>query len=98
MLQIYSPNMLKTFKQCPRKFFYRYIKNINMPVNDEIFELGKNIHALASYYLNKENIYKMEQALSEKEQAIWAYLKNIKYFAFETINTEYINKEASNKK
>ena len=89
MLQIYSPNMLKTFKQCPRKFFYRYIKNINMPVNDEIFELGKNIHALASYYLNKENIYKMEQALSEKEQAIWAYLKNIKYFAFETINTEY---------
>ena len=56
MFQNFSPNMLKTYENCPKKFHFRYIKNLNMPVNDEQFDLGKNIHALASYYLKKENI------------------------------------------
>lgn len=60
-----------------------------MPVNDEVFEFGKNIHALASYYLNKENIDKLEQSLSQKEKEIWKYLKNIEYFSYEVINSEY---------
>ena len=89
MLQSFSPNMLKTYENCPKKFYFRYVKNISMPINDEIFELGKNIHALASYYLRKENIHKMELALNEREKAIWEYLKGIDYFGFETINTEY---------
>ena len=86
---LYSPNMLKTFQMCPRKFFYRYGKNISMPVNDSIFEIGKNIHALASYYLRKENIDKMEQSLSERELVVWKYLKGIKYFSYDVVNTEY---------
>ena len=89
MVQIYSPNMLKTYELCPKKFYLKYIKNISMPVDDEIFELGKNIHAIASYYLKKEYICKMEQALNEREKMIWDYLKNVSYFNYETINTEY---------
>lgn len=85
----FSPNMLKTFELCPKKFYFKYDKKISMPVNDDIFEFGKNIHALASYYLRKENIYKMEQALSQKEKEVWEYLKSTKYFALETIETEY---------
>ena len=81
--------MLKTYSLCPKKFYLRYIKNISMPVNDEIFEMGKNIHALASYYLRKENIHKLEEALSEREKDIWLYLKSLKYFSYEVINTEY---------
>ena len=60
-----------------------------MPVNDDIFEFGKNIHALASYYLRGENIDKMELSLSEREAAVWNYLKGIKYFGYEVVNTEY---------
>lgn len=89
MTQTFSPNMLKTFELCPKKYYFRYIKNINMPVNDDIFELGKNIHALASYYLRKENIHKMEHSLNERERNIWEYLKKVEYFGFETVNTEY---------
>ena len=81
--------MLKTFEQCPKKFYLRYIKNVSMPIDDEIFELGKNIHALASYYLKKENIIKMENSLNEREKLIWEYLKNTKYFSYETIASEY---------
>lgn len=89
MFQIFSPNMLKTFEVCPKKFYFRYVRNISMPTNDEIFELGKNIHALASYYLRKENIYKMEQSLNEQEKLVWEYLKNTNYFSYEAVNTEY---------
>lgn len=88
MLQ-YSPNMLKTFELCPKKFYLKYIKNISMPTNDDIFEFGKNIHALASYYLNKQFIDNMERVLSKSELEVWNYLKNIKYFGYEVVATEY---------
>jgi len=84
-----SPNMLKTFNECPRKFDFRYLQDIQMPVNDEIFEFGKNIHALASYYLKKEFIDKMEKSLTPKELEVWNYLKSCQYFAYEVVNTEY---------
>lgn len=89
MFKVFSPNMLKTYELCPKKFYLRFIKNISMPVNDEQFELGKNIHALASYYLRKENIDKMENSLTSREKYIWDYLKSIKYFSYEGIETEY---------
>ena len=85
----FSPNMLKTYEQCPKKFYLKYIKHINMPFNDDVFEFGKNIHALASYYLRKENIDKMEKELNEKEAGVWNYLKSIRYFAYDVVNTEY---------
>ena len=85
----FSPNMLKTYEQCPKKYYLKYIKHINMPINDDIFEFGKNIHALASYYLKNENIDKMEISLTEKEAAVWNYLKSISYFEYDVVNTEY---------
>ena len=86
---IISPNMLKTYELCPKKFYFRYVKNISMPVDDTVFETGKNIHALASYYLRKENIDKMEKSLNSHESELWNYLKSTKYFGFECVNTEY---------
>ena len=88
-IRLLSPNMLKTFEQCPKKFNFKYNKGISMPVNDEIFEFGKNIHALASYYLRKEYISKMETALNTKEKEVWEYLKSCIYFGYEVIATEY---------
>ena len=89
MAEILSPHMLKTLKQCSEKYYFKYIKKISMPSNNEIYTTGQNIHALASYYLKKQNIDKMESSLDVKELEIWNYLKNIKYFNYEVINTEY---------
>ena len=89
MFKTFSPNMLKTYELCPKKFYLKYVKNIQMPVNDEIFEFGKNIHALASYYLRSENLEKFESSLSEKEMIVWEYLKKTKYFGYKVVNTEY---------
>ncbi len=89
MFQQFSPNMLKTYELCPKKFYLKYIKGINMPVNDDIFEFGKNIHAMASYYLRGENLEYMENSLTEREKSVWEYLRAIEYFSYEVINTEY---------
>lgn len=81
--------MLKTYELCPKKFYLKYIKGINMPVNDDMFEFGKNIHALASYYLRGENLENMEAALTPRQKLVWEYLRAIKYFGYQVINTEY---------
>ena len=85
----YSPNMLKTFEQCPKKFFYKYVQKISIPQRSSLFEKGKKIHALANYYLQGQNIERMENSLNEDERQIWQTLKSTRYFNFEPIQTEY---------
>lgn len=85
----YSPNMMKTFEECPQKFFFRYIKKLSVPQRTKLFEKGKKIHALANYYLNGEDIEKMEKTLNPDEKATWELLKSSKYFALNVVNTEY---------
>jgi len=89
MVEIFSPNMLKTYESCPKKYYFKYIKGLSMPINEDIFLKGKKIHAIASYYLKGENIDLMEKSLSTAEFQVWQYLKNLKYFNYKCINTEY---------
>ena len=72
--------MLKTFELCKRKFEYKYIKGITIPVDTFKMQQGKNIHALANYYLKNYNIDKLEKALTPDEETLWNALKNIKQF------------------
>lgn len=88
-INIYSPNMLNTFEECPYKFFLKYIEKLSLPQRSSVFEKGKKIHALANYYLNGFNISKMEKTLSTDEKIIWESLKNNNYFNLKVINTEY---------
>lgn len=85
----YSPNMLKTFDDCQQKFFFKYIEKRSMPQRAVFFEKGKKVHALANYYLNSENIDKLEKALSIDARIAWDTLKANRYFKLNVINTEY---------
>ena len=49
MNNIISPNMLKTYDECPFKYYLRYIQQISAPQKETPFEKGKKIHALANY-------------------------------------------------
>ncbi len=86
---IISPAMLKTIEECPRKYFYMYVDKISLPQNKKLFERGKNIHAIASYFIKGFDVAKLEEALTSTEKEIWEYLKNTKYFSYEFINSEY---------
>lgn len=83
---IYSPQMLNTFQECPVKYYYRFVKNIIAPTLDSRFIVGKNIHALASYYLKAQDI--SMYILSDIENKMWNILKNSKYFSYKTERVE----------
>ena len=87
--KILSPAMLKTYKQCKKKYFLRYVRNIMMPQSTTPFERGKNIHAIAGYYLSGIDISRFEPSLSESEQALWNKLKSNEYFKLTPVKTEF---------
>ncbi len=88
-MQIFSPNMLKTFEECPKKYEFRYIQKLSVPQSAKIFEKGKKIHALAHYYLKGDDIEKFIPTLSSEEYEIWQRLFNNEYFQKTYVNSEY---------
>ena len=74
--------MINTFQECPVKYYYRFVKNIIAPTLDSKFLVGKNIHALASYYLKAQDISMYE--LNDNEVMMWNNLKGCKYFSYST--------------
>lgn len=88
-MQIFSPNMLKTFEECPKKYEFRYIQRLSVPQPAKIFEKGKKIHALAHYYLKGDSIEKFLSTLTTEENEIWQRLLNNEYFQKTYVNSEY---------
>ena len=85
----FSPSMLKTFANCPKKYNFKFIEKINLPQNPSLFEKGKKIHAIANFYHRNQDISKLEKALTDEERIIWEKLKNNKYFAIKCLHSEY---------
>ncbi len=85
----FSPNMLKTFETCQKKYYFKYIQNISVPQPVSFFEKGKNIHALANYYLKGADISNLLLALSNEEKQIWERLLNNEFFQKTYVNSEY---------
>lgn len=89
MLNNFSPNMLKTYEQCPKKFYYQYVEKLNIPKSAIPFEKGKKIHALANYYLQGVNISRIETALSQDEKRIWELLLKNKFYRKDCLKSEF---------
>ena len=85
----FSPNMLKTYQTCPKKFYYKYIEKVNVPQSSAPFEKGKKIHALANYFLNGVNISRIETALTPIEREVWQKLLNNEHFKKDVLKSEY---------
>lgn len=85
----FSPNMLKTFENCPVKYNLKFNEKITVPQNPAFFEKGKKIHALANYYHRGADISKLETALTDEEKIIWERLKNNEYFSKKCLHSEY---------
>ncbi len=85
----YSPNMLKTFSDCPYKFYLKYVRKISIPQQASYFEKGKKIHAIANYYLRGDDISKIIKGLDEDELIIWNKLFNNEFFKMSYVKSEY---------
>lgn len=89
MLNNFSPNMLKTYAACPRKYFYKYTEGVNVPLSSTPFEKGKKIHALANYFLQGVNISRIETALTPSEKEIWQLLQNNPFYKKDCLKSEF---------
>ena len=89
MLNNFSPNMLKIYQSCPKKFYYRYIEGVNVPMSATPFEKGKKIHALANYFLHGVNISRIETALTDVERDVWKTLLDNPFFQKDCFKSEY---------
>ena len=85
----FSPNILKTYQACPKKYWFKYILNMNVPQEASLFEKGKKVHALANYYLKGSDVSKLENDLTQDERIVWERLKDNEYFQKKYINSEY---------
>ena len=85
----FSPNMIKTYQSCPRKYYFQYVENINVPKSLLPFEKGKKIHALANYYLQKIKIDRIETALTLQEREIWELLKANPFYNMDYLKSEF---------
>ena len=85
----FSPNMIKTYLLCPKKYYFQYIENINMPKSALPFEKGKKIHALANYYLQKIKIDRIETALTANEREVWELLKQNPFYNMDYVKSEF---------
>ena len=89
MIISFSPNMLKTYQLCPKKFYYQYIEKLNVPHSVIPFEKGKKIHALANYYLQGVNISRIETSLTDDERLVWNLLLENPFFKKDYYKSEY---------
>ena len=89
MVNNFSPNMLKTYQSCPKKFYYRYVEGVNVPISATPFEKGKKIHALANYFLQGVNISRIETALTDAEREVWKTLLDNPFFKKDCFKSEY---------
>lgn len=85
----FSPNMIKTYQTCPKKYYFQYVENIGMPKSALMFEKGKKIHALANYYIQKIKIDRIETALNEQEKEVWELLKQNPYYNMDYVKSEF---------
>ena len=44
-MQVFSPNILKTFEECQKKYEFRYIQKLNVPQLAGIYEKGKKMES-----------------------------------------------------
>jgi len=61
--QTWSASRLKTFLECKRKFYYRYIRKINAKEDDELNE-GAFLHSLLEHLYKEKDHYDDEEALT----------------------------------
>ena len=81
--------MIKTYQACPKKYYFQYVENINMPKSLLPFEKGKKVHALANYYLQKIKIDRIESALNDSEREVWELLKENPFYNMNYLKSEF---------
>ncbi len=77
MAETFTINMLKTFKECPKKYEYVYIQKLRLPEDSKKTLTGNKLHSLINFYLKKQDISKLLPLLDDKEKVLWDSFKKL---------------------
>lgn len=78
-----------TWQACPKKYYYKYIKELKYPEFNQDYELGKSIHALIDYHLRGLNIEHLLKNADNKIIDRWNAIKNHPIMNKQIIKTEW---------
>ncbi len=87
---IFSQHQLNTWKDCPKRYYFKYIKNINWaePLSESNI-IGNNLHSLIYYYLNGQKIDHLLKDADSKITERWQAYQNLDILNNQVIATEY---------
>ena len=71
---VFNHDKFNTWKTCKRRFYYKYIKELIMPEPETVYELGKEVHALAYYHLKGFDISRFINNLDNETLKHWESL------------------------
>ncbi|HSA07720.1 MAG TPA: PD-(D/E)XK nuclease family protein [Candidatus Gastranaerophilales bacterium] len=86
---IYTHDHFNTWQTCKKRYYFKYIKKLNLPDFTGDYELGKNMHALLDYYLRGHKINHLLQNASEEVKNSWNSIKDHPLLALKNIKTEW---------
>lgn len=86
---VFNSDHFNTWQTCPKKYYYKYVKNFRLPEKQDSYKLGTSVHALAQYYLNGHKIDHLEKALDEEIKTHWESIKNSSILNKKCIGVEW---------
>jgi len=85
----FNHDRFNTWKKCPRRYYYKYVRELNWPELSDDYKLGVSIHRLMDYYLRGLNIDNLVKNADQDVQEVWNNIKDYDLLKTEVIATEW---------
>ncbi|MDD3012507.1 MAG: PD-(D/E)XK nuclease family protein [Candidatus Gastranaerophilales bacterium] len=85
----FNHDKFNTWKNCPRRYFYKYIRELNWPELSDDYKLGVSIHRLMDYYLRGFDVDNLVNNADQDVQEVWNNIKDYELLKNKVIATEW---------
>jgi len=85
----FNHDKFNTWKKCPRRYYYKYIKELNWPELSDDYKLGVAIHSLMNYRLRGLNIDNLLENADIEVQEVWNNIKDYELLNDDVVATEW---------
>jgi len=89
MSELFISDQFEIWKNCKKRYYYKYIKKLYLPENEQNYEVGKSVHALACYYLRNFKIDHLEISVKDEILIHWNAIKSHSILKKQVIATEW---------
>jgi len=86
---IFISDQFNTWKLCKKRYYFKYIKGLNLPEFENNFKLGKSVHALINYHLRGFSVENLLENTDENIKNTWNTIKNHSILNNKVIVTEW---------